>query len=452
MISPRTFWRSLALVISAILSCCITVFACCSIEEAEFTNTVGWVSEIERDGKRIHLLGYANTARNLNSAGGNAMFLPIPAVKGTMSETNIIDTTGSADLLDAMQRTASQPFIHPVVATVAGGTIALCILAAIFRTAARKLIKAIFERGWLFVVLPWMLYSASAVIAFCLLCNRTLLAPTEALIDTLANGGEILGIVFGAVLLASVFHKSQYLSIGGHRLELTTWQRFWAGLFYVLLGLALPGTVNYITSCSRDANLFDEPGEPIVFNSGIYTVVLADDPNKIPSVLHKVPRNKRPEINREIFDAYAKWYEGWTFALCCFDNRDASKSTPMVWWYEPNYPNLMFFPALDAHDGKPPILNTNVEVDHFLVLASDRAVRDQGLRDLFLNPWQDFKYTGSAAIASYLPRKVMGRLYHESMRQGDFVFKIQDVRQGSCQPQRVLPPGVEPSKIWSTAI
>ena len=106
--------------------------------------------------------------------------------------------------------------------------------------------------------------------------------------------------------------------------------------------------------------------------AGIYTVVLADAAAAIPGALSRVPDNKRPALNPALFDAYARWYPGWTFALCCFDSREAGKAHPLVWWYEPLDENRLILPALDCHTGDVPNLNARVTIDHVIAVGSTR--------------------------------------------------------------------------------
>jgi hypothetical protein len=123
----------------------------------------------------------------------------------------------------------------------------------------------------------------------------------------------------------------------------------------------------------------------------------------------------------------------------------------MLWWYEPKYPDLMFFPALDAHTGKPPDLNANVLVDHCLVVASDKAKRFQDPIHMVWAPWRDFQYVRqSPETEVFIPQRIMGRLYKGFMPQGDFLFRVKDVRRGVFEPIRALPPGVSRAEsIWT---
>lgn len=141
----------------------IAAFACCSLHPAQFTNTISFVSELERDGKRIHLLGYENTARS-GATGGNAMFLPIPAVPGTMSEKNIVDTSNIANFMDEMQTTVTKPLIDPLTA--------LCVLAAIciglclrFRTTIMRALKRLISSWYSGIAIMTLLVLIGIAIA-----------------------------------------------------------------------------------------------------------------------------------------------------------------------------------------------------------------------------------------------------------------------------------------------
>jgi len=300
----RLFYCILSLVV---LSITVPGYSCCSLAPAEFSDTKGWVGTGVRNGRTIHLLAYQNSVVNdAKTPGGNAMFLPIPAVPGSMSHENMIDTSKFPHFLDA-------------------------IATAIKNAAAPK----------------WDI----------------------------------------SVAMSSA-------------------------------------------------------GDVEVFNSGMYTVVLAKDAEAIPGALKAVPADKRPTINPAIFSAYKKWYPGWTFALCCFNNTKKVEADPLLWWYEPQSPNQLFFPGLDCHTGAVPKLDDVVDVDHII------AVSDSGYNDWLGTLWHPtvgVEYTDQipAEIRQLLPDRVIGKEFHGKMPQGDFVFDVADVRADKFILKRVLPPGAK---------
>jgi len=177
------------------------------------------------------------------------------------------------------------------------------------------------------------------------------------------------------------------------------------------------------------------PDSVRVFDHDIYTVVLADRAEDIPTALARVPADKRPAINKAIFEAYARWYPGWTFALCCFNTRDEANAKPLLWWYEPQHAQFLFFPALDAHDGKVPNLSAQVDVDHAIMVGSYE-----------MTDGKEVRYTDSSMsveLRKLLPMRVVGRQYNERMHNGDFLFRSADVRGGKFIAKRELPPGAD---------
>ena len=294
------------------LCLCVTLllaesaFSCCSLAPASFSASKGLASEAIKDGKLVHLLAYQNIAANKNNrSGGNAMFLPIPAKAGSMSEKNILNTSKAPNILIDM----------------------------------------------------------------------------ELSLENLLKG-----------------EQPSKEGTGGA----------------------------------------DFPVK--IFNSDIYTIVLATDPTQIPKALNLVPANKRPQLNKAIFDAYAKWYPGWTFALCCFDNKKSIFAKPMLWWYEPIDTKTLFFPGLDEHDGAVPVLKSEVKVDHVLMFSVPQLKDETGHK-------VDYSDRLNEPLKSLLPKNVLGRSYYGKMAQGDFQVNVADLRKGICKIERVLPPGLNAKSL-----
>jgi hypothetical protein len=165
--------------------------------------------------------------------------------------------------------------------------------------------------------------------------------------------------------------------------------------------------------------------------AGIYTVVLAQDARDIPAALAQVPRSKRPALNPALFDAYARWYPGWTVALCCFNNRRAQLAHPLLWWYRPQYPESLFLPGLDCHTGDVPDLDATVSVDHVVAVGSHRLENGSPVR---------YRDALPGRVAPYLRPSVLGRRFREILPNGDFVCRVADVAANRFAPERVRPP------------
>lgn len=164
--------------------------------------------------------------------------------------------------------------------------------------------------------------------------------------------------------------------------------------------------------------------------AGIYTVVLAQDPRDIPAALDRVPKSKRPTLNPALFDAYARWYPGWTVALCCFNTRRARLAQPLLWWYEPMSPDRLFLPALDCHTGDVPDLDADVRTDHVVAVTSYRLQQGHPV---------EYRSRVPDAITPYLRPFVLGRRYNEWLPNGDFVCSLDRLAAGQLTTKRKLP-------------
>jgi hypothetical protein len=181
----------------------------------------------------------------------------------------------------------------------------------------------------------------------------------------------------------------------------------------------------------RDDLIGSRVPEAHVFDSGIYTVVLAQDPRAIPDALNRVPPNKRPEPNPEIFEWYAQWRPNWPVALCCFDSKEAVRANPMMWWYVPRHVDTAFLPALDAHDGHPPRLDHFVDVNHWAIFGINlrqphRLPKGMDDVSLGLRPVY-YRDVLTPVQAELLPTHVLGRSYQGKMRNRDFLLPINDL-------------------------
>ncbi len=113
-----------------------------------------------------------------------------------------------------------------------------------------------------------------------------------------------------------------------------------------------------------------------VFESGSYTVVLADNANSIPEALSQVAEKKRPSIGAELMSSISSIYPEWPVAVCCWAG--TVKAEPLLWWYDPMDDTRLFAPSLDAHDGRGPTFGS-VAVDHTVMFGiGDRLPNEKG--------------------------------------------------------------------------
>ena len=183
-----------------------------------------------------------------------------------------------------------------------------------------------------------------------------------------------------------------------------------------------------------------------VFDSGSYTVVLASDAKYINSALSQVPENKRPKPNPTIFEAYSKLYPGWHIALCCYDGDIDAE--PMVWQYEPIDPSNLFAPALDGHNGKPPVLSSPVDRDHSVIVSLVKSPPGKyGLRMPDAQFLPDLSGHQIPAHLQYLfGKSFFGCQLHRQTVNGDVMVSIERLQQflhgsGTVDFKMTDPPG-----------
>ncbi len=150
-----------------------------------------------------------------------------------------------------------------------------------------------------------------------------------------------------------------------------------------------------------------------VFEHDIYTVILADDATLIPAAMSMVEARKRIAPDPELCAFYARWFSGYPIALCCFDNRDAAKAAPLLFWYRPRHPDELAMPAIDSHTGGAPDLDADVAVDHWVITAG--AGPDSGAA-------VHYRDEIPSGLREFLPSHVLGSRLHGTLPNGDFVI------------------------------
>lgn len=159
-----------------------------------------------------------------------------------------------------------------------------------------------------------------------------------------------------------------------------------------------------------------------VFESGSYTIALADKPSLLGKALREVPEARRPNMPFRFVSELNQLYPDWPIALCCFEGGDMAPE-PLFWWFEPRYPNVLFAPAIDAHDGNPPNPTALVDRDHTIAFGCSES-----------NLRHDEILTRD--IATLVPRehqwlftdRVVGKQYVGQTRNGDFVTSLEELR------------------------
>lgn len=159
-----------------------------------------------------------------------------------------------------------------------------------------------------------------------------------------------------------------------------------------------------------------------VFESGSYTIALADKPSLLGKALREVPEARRPNMPFRFVAELSQLYPDWPIALCCFEGGDIAPE-PLFWWFEPRYPNVLFAPAIDAHDGNPPNPGALVSRDHTIVFGcSESKLRHDEILTRDISKLVPLEHQW------LFTDRVVGKQYVGQTRNGDFVTSLDDLR------------------------
>lgn len=131
------------------------------------------------------------------------------------------------------------------------------------------------------------------------------------------------------------------------------------------------------------------------FQLGNYNVFISESAQTIGKAIEKLEDSKRPEISKDILSFLDERYKGWSFVICCFDAKDKVSAQPVMFKYTPLNKDILFFPAIDSHDGKAPDMGRNVHVDHYIITNIENPSKSEVP---FTEPvpefLKDFNYVG----------------------------------------------------------
>lgn len=146
------------------------------------------------------------------------------------------------------------------------------------------------------------------------------------------------------------------------------------------------------------------------FQLGMYNVFLSTDIHAIGGILDKLPEDQKPDISKNLLTFFEKAYPSCNFVVCVFSNNSSMDSQPIMFRYKPNNEKILFFPAVDAHDGNAPDLSKQVDVDHFLFTEISSA--------------KSFEFKDSKVPSFLKNRKLSGFKYTGSQLNGDWVHNV----------------------------
>lgn len=177
---------------------------------------------------------------------------------------------------------------------------------------------------------------------------------------------------------------------------------------------------------------------PIVvkgFDKGTYDVVIAPSASSISKVIRQVSADKRPKSNAKLYKQLDALYPTWTFVLFCFSEQDAEQAGCALIKYKPQREDLLYLPGLDGHTGE--IGWGPVDIAHTIVVGSHRLQPGPNTNQV--------RYSDDVSGHPYLFANVLGKVVTGQAPQGDFLCKIDEVRQGKFRCLRAIPPGAPKS-------
>lgn len=162
-----------------------------------------------------------------------------------------------------------------------------------------------------------------------------------------------------------------------------------------------------------------------IVKSGSYTVLLSESLASAVIALAKLdlPSYSKPTLPFRMIAPLSQLYRKWPFAVCCFDAVTRNQE-PFFLWYKPlpGYEDVLFAPAIDAHDGGPP-KQEMVYRDHTLIFSDEQADAIPTLNDAISEVPEAHRWMFTT--------KVKGQTVQGPYANGDFIrsqlgTKIQD--------------------------
>lgn len=156
---------------------------------------------------------------------------------------------------------------------------------------------------------------------------------------------------------------------------------------------------------------------------GDYTVILAQQPGDILSVLSEVPANRRPQRTPQLeamVGFYMSEFGQDSFVLACFDGL-VKPQHPITVAYQPRNSDVLTIPGLDGHDGKVPAIGAPVYRDFRVAFAAAELELPHRVRysdgSIAGTPW------APSSVAGFVDNRLDGP-------NGDYVVPISALRQG----------------------
>ena len=167
------------------------------------------------------------------------------------------------------------------------------------------------------------------------------------------------------------------------------------------------------------------------FTVGMYDVGLSKNFEGIQEFLASFPEDKRPDISTELQNFFKEKYAGWSFAICVFDTDKTIDAQPIAFKYKPFGDKVIYFPTMDGHDGKAPVIDSMVDVDHTFIYEHTGSTDGMELVQKFV--------TLKADVPAFLQDRKYRAIYARgNAKNGDTFLNVEKMTNGSFREEPEL--------------
>ena len=108
-----------------------------------------------------------------------------------------------------------------------------------------------------------------------------------------------------------------------------------------------------------------------IFEMGVYHIAMLNDVrmDAVQASLQQIPEHKRPNISIDFIQFFASYFPGFPLLLCCFNNQESQKASPIIVHYAPKRPDVFQLNLLDGH-GHLPDIRAHLHFHRTLVVGS----------------------------------------------------------------------------------
>lgn len=159
-----------------------------------------------------------------------------------------------------------------------------------------------------------------------------------------------------------------------------------------------------------------------VFEMGIYHIAMLNEvhPAAVAEALSQIPGEKRPDISDEFIHFFADHFPDYPLLLCCFNNKESKKASPILIHFEPQRPEVFQLNLLDAH-GHLPIIGQMHFFERTLIVGSYKLKKNSGESHAFDHS------NVPIHLLPFLPRYGFAEDLRADLPNADLLISVDDV-------------------------